>query len=439
MTRSSRHIDCTGCADACHLPREQRVIPRAQPRTTGRLAAMRNLMIVASALMCACASAPPPRSAAQRAADTAPALAALRDAHFELAVTDATAALALDPKDADAAAIRAIATYVTAADELWTTLEELSRDADRIRAFDHPKGRAAWTTFLDRLRAVDADLAIAAADDRFALELCPACWQRDWNHNGRIDSGDEHLLEVEVDAAGQPLPDGDPRRRPTFRFDVGDLDWARSMIAFQRAAVEVVLAYRWTALDQLVAAADPHELRISLVAPERVKLARAYLLDGIGFAVRCRREYLAETDDDREWVPNPHQHSHGVPLGVDDALYDRWQAILEDVRRLVAGEDGVSIREVAGLLDEGMAPRVPDAYVDVGKMFDEPADIVVRFDKDLDQPAGIERALRGLLGHGYAEQMRPSPLVGRIASAIHELDRGEDTVGHKLRSLFWLN
>jgi hypothetical protein len=408
-------------------------------RAAGTLAGMRIPTILLSAVMCACASAPPPRSAAQRAADTAPALAALRDAHFELAITDATAALVLDPKDADAAAVRGIATYVTAADALWGTLEELSRDADHLRAFDHPKGRAAWTTFLDSLRAVDADLAVAAADERFALELCPACWQRDWNHNGRLDSGDEHLLEVEVDADGKPLPDGDPRRRPTFRFDVGDVDWARSMIAFQRAAVEGVLAYRWTALDQLVSAADPHELRISLVAPERVKLARAYLLDGIGFAERCRREYLAETDDDREWVPNPHQRSHGVPLGVDDALYDRWQAILEDVRRLVAGEDGVSIREVTGLLDEGMASRVPDAYVDIGKMFDEPQDIVVRLDKDLDQPAGIERALRGLLGHGYVEQMRPSPLVGRVAGAMRELDRGEDTAGHKLRYLFWLN
>jgi hypothetical protein len=400
---------------------------------------MRTFTILLGALVCACAPAPPPRSAAQRATDTAPALAALRDARFELAITDASAALTLDPKDAEAAAIRAIATYATATDELWGTLEEVTRDADRLQAFDHPKGRAAWTTFLDHLRAVDADLAVAAADDRFALELCPACWQRDWNHNGRIDSGDAHLLEVEVDDTGKPLPDGDPRRRPTFRFDVGDLDWARSMVAFQRAAVEVVLAYRWTALDRLLVAADPHELRISLVAPERIKLARAYLLDGIGLAERCRREYLAETDDDREWVPNPHQHSHGVPLAVDDALYDRWQAILEDVRRLVAGEDGVSIRELADLLDGGMAAHVPDAYIDVGKMFEEPQDLVVRLDKDIETPAGMARALRGLLGHGYVERMKPSPLVGRIATAMHELDRGDDTVGHKLRYLFWLN
>ena len=39
----------------------------------------------------------------------------------------------------------------------------------------------------------------------------------------------------------------------------------------------------------------------------------------LGSAVENVTAYLAETDDDREWVPNPKQQSHPMPLPVDAA------------------------------------------------------------------------------------------------------------------------
>jgi hypothetical protein len=210
------------------------------------------------------------------------------------------------------------------------------------------------------------------------------------------------------------------------------------MIAFQRAAVELVLAYRWSELDKLFGRGEPR-IVLPVAAADRVRRARAAIIEGVGYADRCRAEYLAETDDDREWVPSPRQHNHPMPLEVDAQLYETWAGVTGDVRRLLASEEGLSLREVAGLLDRRLALLVPAAYVDVGRMLEEPTEIVIDTHDSDKTPAGIERILRGLLGHGYRAAMKPSPLVGRLRRMHDELDRGEDTFERKLRYLLWLN
>src|SRR5439155_5752453 len=140
------------------------------------------------------------------------------------------------------------------------------------------------------------------ADPSFTLELCLACWEHDWNRNGHIDDSDRRLFEIEFDGHGGTLPEGDPRRRPTFKFDVGDADWARAMIAFQRALGELVLAYKWSELDKLMrlfGRGKDHRLTIHLLDAGRVHRARDLVLAGLDHAERSRAEYLAETDDDR--------------------------------------------------------------------------------------------------------------------------------------------
>jgi hypothetical protein len=389
-------------------------------------------------LPCPPASDPLPQPPVHRVADVEPALAALRAGRFDDAMRAATTALDIDPHHSRAAAIRAVSTYVGAADELGAGLREAFEQREVFHHLDHEEGRAMWTRFLAKLDAVDADLAIAARDRDFSLELCIACWERDWNHSGRIDDHDRHLLEIDYDIQGSLLYDSDPRRRPTFRFDVGDIDWARAMIAFQGAGAELALAYRWSELDKVYYGGFGHDLRIPLVDKGRVKRAKERILAGLAFAARCREEYLAETDDDREWVPNPHQHG-AVPLAVDDALYARWAAILGDVGRLVRSEEGVSLREVTEKLPYGMGPEMPDAYIDVGKMLDEPQDIVFTMSGQKDFKAMVEQVLRGVLGHGYQEHMRASPLVGRLRHSMDELARGDETMSRKMRYLLWLN
>ncbi|HEY6038302.1 MAG TPA: hypothetical protein VIV58_28665, partial [Kofleriaceae bacterium] len=251
-----------------------------------------------------------------------------------------------------------------------------------------------------------------------------------------IDQRDEQLLQIERDASGALLPEQDPRRTPTFRFDHGDALWASAMVSFQRATLELVLAYRWSDATR----GDSRKpVVIHLASAERVRHARELVLAGLEASDASRRAYLAETDDDREWVPNPRQHSHPIPLEVDDRLYATWTGVVADVRDLLAGNRGLGLRELATLLSPELTELAPDAYVDVGRMFSEPTDITLAGDAEGDDPASMTRWLRGVLGHGYAEHMQASPLVHRLAGIRADLERGSDTLEHKLHYLLWIN
>jgi hypothetical protein len=395
----------------------------------------KSLVIAVALAGCGDAVALPPPRTPERIAADAPALDALRAAKFDAAFALARQQLAIAPQDSEAAAIHAIAGYQQAAATLYVALDVRSSWFIFDRAF-RDEAKAPVQAFDDRLDAIDRDLAVVAADPQFTLELCLACWQYDWNHDGRIDEHDQRLFQIERDDKGESLPPNDPRRQPTFKFDVGDALWARAMLSFQRAGAELLLAYRWSDLEK---SGDSQTIVVPLLSADRVKRARALLLAGLDFSDKTRKAYLAETDDDREWVPNPHQHSHPVPLDADAKLYDTWEGVVGDVRRLVSGDEGISMRELGPLISTELAWVVPDAYVDIGRMLDEPVDIRIEAEGHGDKAKAVERMLRGVLGHGYRESMKPSPLVGRIRSLAGELASGGDTLDEKLRYLMWVN
>jgi hypothetical protein len=383
---------------------------------------------------------PPARDPQQRKQDSAAAIVALQGSHFEDAGREASAALGRDGHNSQAAAVRAITTYQAAGHKLVMELSAIIDRGEYMKVLDHEQGRAVWREFATALDAVDKDLAIVAEDQSFSLELCLACWEHDWNRNGRIDDRDRKLFEVEYDGKGGELPEGDPRRRPTYRFDVGDAHWARAMVSFQRAFVEIVLSYKWNELDKLFSRHGGADKRlvIHLGDAEGVKRARKLILAGLDFSDRARAAYLAETDDDREWLPNPRQKNHPMPLEMDAQIFETWANVTGDLRRMIESQEGLSIKEIAMLLDKKFGLVAPDAYIDIGRMLGEPTDIVI--DGGVDEtPAGIEKAFRGLFGHGYQTRMKRSPLVGRLRLMIDEVDHGQDTFERKLRYLLWVN
>ncbi len=411
------------------------------------------------------------RTPMQQAEDSAGAQKALQGGQFAEAASQATVALKVDPHNARAAGVRAIATYQQAGETLFKDLEMLASNGEVAKVLDHEEGRRMWQRFADQLTLVDTDLAVAAADPSFTLELCLACWEHDWNHNGRVDDRDRRLFEIEYDPHCPPesddpppppeedeprvpppppcsdqIPEGDARRRPTFKFDVGDVDWARAMVSFQRAVVEIILAYRWEELDKLWKG-ELHNPKIVLHVGDKARAARAreLIVAGLGFSARSREEYLAETDDDHEWLPNPTQKHHPIPMPMDAAIYDTWKNVIGDLQRMLASEEGLSIRAVASLVDKKTPLFVPDAYVDLGAMLRDPQDITLDFGLDFDssnpmavRPA-IEQMLKNVLGKGYQNKMRPSPIVERFEKMKRELDHGEDTFERKLRYLLWVN
>jgi hypothetical protein len=392
----------------------------------------------------------------QRDRDSSGAVSALQAAKFAEAVDQATKVLAGDPGNSRAAAVRAIATYQAAGSRLRDDLE-----SSGASLLDRGTARTVGERFTEQLVRIDRDLAVAAADPSFSLDLCLACWEHDWNHTGEIDDGDRKLFEIEFDGrvasgddeddAGGELPAGDPRRRPTFRFDTGDADWARAMVNFQRAALEIILAYRWSEVGKLLAFGNNEETKIVIRLEDapRIQRARTLILDGLRYADRCRAAYLAETDDTREWVPNPRQHDHPIPLEVDAALYQTWADVTGDVRRLLESKERLSLRQLAALGDRDSSAYVPDAYLDLGAMLREPSDVTIdlglleqldNVERDAAKAVPVvEKLLRNVLGNGYATATSPSPLVDRLQRMKRELSTGNDTFERKLRYMLWLN
>jgi hypothetical protein len=378
----------------------------------------------------------------QRRTAASPSIAALQEGSFDQAGKRAEEQIDADAANPYARLVRAVVRYKKA-------MHQLSLDARTAVIGGVAAGglnqKFLATTFEDgesELAFVEADLAQAATDPDLSVELCLACWEVDWNGNGRIDQSDRLLFQIERDERGHDLPDDDPRRKPTFRFDAGDVAWARAFVSFQRAALDVVLAYDLSEVSRIVeerhGASETVVLR--LIHPDRIDQAKRRILEGLDRSDEARRSYLAETDDDREWVPSPRQHSHPMPLPVDQALYDTWEGVLGDVRRLVRGEDGLRVADLMEAFDDHHGPP-PRGYVDVGGLFSHPRDITLRL-RDLDRLVGeedVEGLLSMLLGDRYVPSMKASPLPRRLLRMKGEIDRHEEALAHKLRYLFWLN
>ena len=395
------------------------------------------MLAVTICILCACG-----HSTDRRNKDAAQAIAALQKGDFELARRAVNDVLMKDKDNHYARLVSAVVNYKDAMHQLALLVYSREyKDSDLPRLLKKSE---------EGLRLVDVDLEKAAHPD-IELELCMACWQYDWNHNGRIDDRDQKLFEIEVDAQGAEIPEGDPRRKPTFHFDEGDVLWARAMVSFQRAVLDILLAYD---LNSLFKPNQPQPsnpsiwLQIHLIEPQRIAQARARILEGQDYAEKARRLYLAETDDDREWVPNPKQKNHPLPLPVDQQLYDTWQRILQDVQKLVKGNEGLSVAEIAQLGDHKWQTP-PKGFINISKMLDKPKDIIIGNEavehilaanhSNEENPTEAEAALKDILGEYYVPEMKPSPLLKEFIHIKSEIDRHEEPLERKLRYLLWLN
>jgi hypothetical protein len=205
------------------------------------------------------------------------------------------------------------------------------------------------------------------------------------------------------------------------------------------------MAYEWSDLARAARFEDA-DVRIRLVDKARMAESKRRILEGLDLSDAAREAYLAETDDDREWLPNPRQEDHPMPMPVDAALYETWARIVGDVRHLMRGEEGLDVTEIAQLGDNQWK-NPPRGFIDLGRLFDDPHDIVLDAEAldDIEDAAddgnrrAVETALDGLLGSAYVRKMPRSPLPSRLVRMQHEIDRGVESMGRKLRYLLWIN
>jgi len=371
------------------------------------------------------------------------AVQALRDGSFDEALRAADVVISSDRDNPQARLVRAIVRY-------RSTMHQLSLDGRTVLigglesgALNHRYIRSTLEQAEQELASVDADLASAGADPAISLELCPSCWEIDWNGNGRIDRRDRLLMQIEQDSDGRPIPEEDPRRKPTYRFDAGDVLWARAFVTFQRAGLNLVLAWDWSGIDPVLQrrGRKPDRVVIKLAHRDRLARTRELLLKGLEYSDASRRAYLAETDDDREWVPNPRQQSHPMPLPVDAALYETWEGVVRDLRAIVRGEEGLDLGQIAALDDDHHLRHAPTGYLDIGSMLSHPKDIVIELDtlERAERSEDADALLRTVLGSYYVRSMKRSPLPARLMRMKGEVDRRQESVERKLRYLIWLN
>lgn len=75
-----------------------------------------------------------------------------------------------------------------------------------------------------------------------------------------------------------------------------------------------------------------------LIEPERPPAAREHFLRMIALSRESWTAILAETDDDREWIPGPQQASPFVNMPVDQGVVDGWLYFLDQAEGVLNGD-----------------------------------------------------------------------------------------------------
>lgn len=91
-----------------------------------------------------------------------------------------------------------------------------------------------------------------------------------------------------------------------------------------------------------------HLISFDVTEPERVARVRTHLLEMISQSRASWTDIQAETDDDREWIPNAQQTSL-TPLDVDAAQILGWQAFLDEAEAVLEGQSLLPHWRVDGL------------------------------------------------------------------------------------------
>ena len=369
---------------------------------------------------------------------TVATIRALQKGQFGAAAREANKALKEDDENIYAHGVLAIVKYLAVSKQFIAMLRSM-RDDDPIKVLKAL--RSNYPKYDRTLARIDKHLKNATSK-KFRLIMRPSAWQFDWNSDGRFDEQDRTALEVDHDRQWKILPPNDPRRRPVVKFDYGDIYWARSYICFQRAFFYLLTSYsiddasNWRSFEIPL-------FEIKLANPKTVSKARRLILQGLNFADKAREAYLAETDDDREWVPNPQQKSYGMPLTMTPDIYEKWQAIISHIRDLVLGKTGLGLDELYGLAPQDLHGKFkkPQGYLNIGRMLRKPKNIEINpLNILMNAERGrMDQVAREIFGSHYRKTMPRSPLLKLLKDLYETAGVDEKSFEQKLRYLFWLN
>jgi hypothetical protein len=81
-----------------------------------------------------------------------------------------------------------------------------------------------------------------------------------------------------------------------------------------------------------------HLINLPVTEPKRMTTSLAHLEKVIELSRQNWRELLAETDDDREWIPNPRQTGILPGVRVSEEMVAGWQAFLDEAEAILQGK-----------------------------------------------------------------------------------------------------
>lgn len=154
-------------------------------------------------------------------------------------------------------------------------------------------------------------------------------------------------------------------------FDRADVDWMRGYCHLLSALAEMTLAYDgqelfdvaahrlfqhaktphpfllepnrppnngWFQFEDIAdAVALIHMLRFPLVEPKRMESALKHIEQTLSLSRQMWKRVLAETDNDREWIPGPKQKG-AINVGVTQEMLDNWMVALDEAEQIVQGK-----------------------------------------------------------------------------------------------------
>lgn len=238
---------------------------------------------------------------------------------------------------------------------------------------DYTKFRGVFVQVLANLRSCEKTLAEIKSDD-VAIEIDLMKVGMDWNGNGRIDEG-ERLGENLAMVLGLRDERGE-REAFAVRFDRADVYWLSGYCHLLSAFAEFFLAYdheevwnvyaNWVfprartsgfdfSIEEINAAfadddsdfawynsivdaiAAIHSMRLPLREPEALVRSHQHLLQMVALSRQMWEATMQETDDDREWIPNPRQKPP-MPSGeITEEMVAGWHHFLNEFEDLLEG------------------------------------------------------------------------------------------------------
>jgi hypothetical protein len=232
----------------------------------------------------------------------------------------------------------------------------------------YEKWRGILETLLADLTAADALLAGGAkGDPKLPLDLLKI--RLDLDADGKTSDA-ESLGGIMSAVTRQPLQEG-AAPKMEFAFDKADVLWLRGYIHFLTAALQFGLAmdfedsfnatgHAWfprsglpfaeallkpTApgmgfVDNSIgdALAFVHMMNWRVDDPARLSDARSRLAAMAGLSRESWAAARAESDDDREWLPNAKQKAAFAGLAVEDVTIDSWLEVMAEFEAILDGK-----------------------------------------------------------------------------------------------------